>query len=107
MFNKMGMHTCLAGMSRETDLRNNTDTTTTVNKNNKPLHLAPGTTGNCHCEQKNDSHCVPLRTGGATVWKFGSNILNGFFKPQWTVAPHVDDLPMFPLFFGLNATFGK
>lgn len=106
MFNKMGMHACLPGMSFATFLRTNVDTTKTVNKN-KPLNHAPGSVGICNCDRKNDTHCGPLRTGGASVLRSGSNIRNAFFQRQLTVPLKTDDLPMFPLFSGLNATFGK
>jgi hypothetical protein len=41
------------------------------------------------------------------VWKDGSNILNAFIEPQWTVEKKGDGMPQFTLFVGLNATFGK
>ncbi|HEF4760019.1 TPA: hypothetical protein SAN82_002449 [Pseudomonas putida] len=56
---------------------------------------------------KNDTHYIPLGLGGGKVWKDGSNILNVFIEPQWTVDHKGDDLPQFTLYAGLNVTFGK
>lgn len=56
---------------------------------------------------KNDTHYIPLGLGLGKVWKSGSNILNAFVEPQWTVEKKGDGLPQFTLFAGLNLTFGK
>ncbi|MGJ7515357.1 hypothetical protein ACSFE6_13630 [Pseudomonas baetica] len=56
---------------------------------------------------KNDTHYIPLGLGGGKVWKDGSNILNVFIEPQWTVDHKGDGLPQFTLYAGLNVTFGK
>lgn len=41
------------------------------------------------------------------AWKAGSNILNAFIEPQWTVEKKGEGLPQFTVFAGLNVTFGK
>ncbi|WP_223416660.1 MULTISPECIES: hypothetical protein [unclassified Pseudomonas] len=56
---------------------------------------------------KNDTHYIPLGLGAGKVWKSGSNILNAFIEPQWTVERKGDGLPQFTLFAGINVTFGK
>jgi hypothetical protein len=56
---------------------------------------------------KNDTHYIPLGLGGGKVWKSGSNILNAFVEPQWTVERKGDGLPQFTLYAGINVTFGK
>lgn len=56
---------------------------------------------------KNDTHYIPIGFGGGKAWKSGSNILNAFLEPQWTVARKGDGLPQFTLFAGINVTFGK
>lgn len=56
---------------------------------------------------KNDTHYIPLGLGAGKVWKSGTNILNAFIEPQWTVDHKGDGLPQFTLFAGLNVTFGK
>ena len=56
---------------------------------------------------KNDSHYIPLGLGLGKVWKSGSNILNAFVEPQWTVERKGDGLPQFTVFAGLNLTLGK
>jgi hypothetical protein len=56
---------------------------------------------------KNDTHYIPLGLGAGKVWKSGSNILNAFIEPQWTVEHKGDGLPQFTLFAGINVTFGK
>jgi hypothetical protein len=45
--------------------------------------------------------------GGGKAWKSGSNILNAFIEPQWTVDRKGDGLPQLTLFAGINATFSK
>jgi hypothetical protein len=64
-------------------------------------------TGIWTLDLKNDNHYIPLGWGGGKVWKDGSNILNAFIEPQWTVEKKGDGMPQFTLFVGLNATFGK
>lgn len=56
---------------------------------------------------KNDTHYIPLGFGTGKVWKSGSNILNAFVEPQWTVERKGDVLPQFTLLAGINVTFGK
>lgn len=56
---------------------------------------------------KNDTHYIPLGLGGGKAWKSGSNIINAFIEPQWTVEHKGDGLPQFTLFAGINVTFGK
>ncbi|WP_223450222.1 MULTISPECIES: hypothetical protein [unclassified Pseudomonas] len=56
---------------------------------------------------KNDTHYIPLGLGAGKVWKSGSNILNAFIEPQWTIERKGDGLPQFTLFAGINVTFGK
>jgi len=56
---------------------------------------------------KNNTHYIPLGLGGGKAWKSGSNILNAFIEPQWTVDRKGDGLPQFTLFAGINVTFGK
>jgi hypothetical protein len=64
-------------------------------------------TGTWTFDLKNDTHYIPLGLGGGKVWKSGSNILNAFIEPQWTVDHKGDGLPKFTLYAGLNVTFGK
>ncbi|VVP08278.1 hypothetical protein [Pseudomonas fluorescens] len=64
-------------------------------------------TGTWTFDLKNDTHYIPLGLGGGKVWKSGSNILNAFIEPQWTVDHKGDDLPKFTVYVGINATFGK
>mgnify|MGYP001043879274 FL=1 len=64
-------------------------------------------TGTWTFDLKNDTHYIPLGLGGGKVWKSGSNILNAFIEPQWTVERKGDGLPQFTLFAGINVTFGK
>lgn len=56
---------------------------------------------------KNDTHYIPLGLGAGKVWKSGTNILNAFFEPQWTVEHKGDGLAQFTLLAGINVTFGK
>lgn len=56
---------------------------------------------------KNDTYYIPLGLGGGKVWKSGSNILNVFIEPQWTVERKGDALPQFTVFAGLNVTFDQ
>jgi hypothetical protein len=56
---------------------------------------------------ENDTHYIPIGLGAGKVWKSGSNILNAFIEPQWTVERKGDGLPQFTLFAGINVTFGK
>lgn len=56
---------------------------------------------------KNDTHYIPIGFGGGKVWKSGTNILNVFVEPQWTVERKGDGVPQFTLFAGINVTFGK
>jgi hypothetical protein len=44
---------------------------------------------------------------GTGKWQAGSNILNAYLEPQWTVERKGDGLPQFTLFAGINMTFGK
>ncbi|WP_095128306.1 hypothetical protein [Pseudomonas sp. Irchel s3h14] len=50
---------------------------------------------------------IPIGFGGGKVWKSGTNILNVFVEPQWTVERKGDGLPQFTLYAGINVTFGK
>lgn len=96
------------------------DNADTANKSNNPLNLAPAanlhnlakgwylrSTGTWTFDLKNDTHYVPLGLGGGNVWKSGSNILNAFIEPQWTVERKGDGLPQLTLFAGINVTFGQ
>jgi hypothetical protein len=64
-------------------------------------------TGTWTFDLKNDTHYIPIGFGGGKVWKSGTNILNVFVEPQWTVERKGDGLPQFTLFAGFNVTFGK
>ncbi|MGW8466434.1 hypothetical protein [Pseudomonas sp. CLCA07] len=55
---------------------------------------------------KNNTHYIPNGFGGGKVWKSGTNILNAFIEPQWTVERKGDGVPQFTLFAGINVTFG-
>jgi hypothetical protein len=56
---------------------------------------------------KNDTHYIPLGLGAGKVWKSGTNILNAFIEPQWTVEHKGDGQAQFTLLAGINVTFGK
>lgn len=56
---------------------------------------------------KNDTHYIPIGLGVGKAWKSGSNILNAYIEPQWTVQREGPGLPQFTLFAGINVTFGK
>ncbi|MGY4638483.1 hypothetical protein ACVWVP_002411 [Pseudomonas sp. TE24901] len=56
---------------------------------------------------KNDTHYIPVGFGAGKAWKAGTNIVNAYVEPQWTVARKGDGLPQFTLFAGINVTFGK
>lgn len=64
-------------------------------------------TGTWTFDLKNDTHYIPIGFGAGKVGKSGSNILNAYLEPQWTVARKGDGLPQFTLFAGINVTFGK
>jgi len=64
-------------------------------------------TGTWTYDLKNNTHYIPVGLGLGKAWKAGSNILNAFVEPQWTVERKGDDLPQFTVFAGLNITFGK
>ncbi|AMW83603.1 hypothetical protein ACI2KL_15060 [Pseudomonas yamanorum] len=64
-------------------------------------------TGTWTFDLKNDTHYIPIGFGAGKAWKSGSNILNAYIEPQWTVARKGDGLPQFTLFAGINVTFGK
>lgn len=64
-------------------------------------------TGTWTFDLKNDTHYIPIGLGAGKAWKAGSNILNAYLEPQWTVARKGDGLPQFTLFAGINVTFGK
>src|SRR5471030_2968764 len=64
-------------------------------------------TGTWTFDLKNDTHYIPIGLGGGKVWKSGTNILNAFVEPQWTVERKGDGLPQFTLFTGINVTVGK
>ncbi|AZO83048.1 hypothetical protein BOO88_14145 [Stutzerimonas stutzeri] len=64
-------------------------------------------TGTWTFDLKNNTHYIPLGLGGGKAWKSGSNILNAFIEPQWTVDRKGDGLPQLTLFAGINATFSK
>lgn len=64
-------------------------------------------TGTWTFDLKNDTHYIPIGFGAGKAWKSGSNILNAYLEPQWTVARKGDGLPQFTLFAGINVTFGK
>ena len=64
-------------------------------------------TGTWTWDLKNNTHYIPVGLGVGKAWKAGSNILNAFVEPQWTVERKGDDLPQFTLFAGINVTFGK
>lgn len=64
-------------------------------------------TGTWTFDLKNDTHYIPVGLGLGKAWKSGSNILNAFVEPQWTVERKGDGLPQFTLFAGINVTFGK
>ena len=64
-------------------------------------------TGTWTRDLKNNTHYIPVGLGVGKAWKAGSNILNAFVEPQWTVERKGDDLPQFTLFAGINVTFGK
>ena len=64
-------------------------------------------TGTWTFDLKNDSHYIPIGLGAGKAWKAGSNIVNAYVEPQWTVARKGDGLPQFTLFAGINVTFGK
>lgn len=56
---------------------------------------------------QNDDYYLPVGFGIGRAWKSGSNIINTFIEPQWTVAHNGDYEPQFTLFTGLNITFGR
>ncbi|AVX89148.1 hypothetical protein [Pseudomonas sp. VE 196-7] len=64
-------------------------------------------TGTWTFDLKNNTHYIPIGLGAGKVWKSGSNILNAFLEPQWTVERKGDGVPQFTLFAGINVTFGK
>lgn len=64
-------------------------------------------TGTWTFDLKNDTHYIPLGLGVGKAWKSGSNILNAFVEPQWTVDRKGDGLPQFVVYTGINVTFGK
>ena len=72
--------------------------------------IANAHAGSCFMNRpdlKNNTHYIPIGLGVGKAWKAGSNILNAFVEPQWTVERKGDDLPQFTLFAGINVTFGK
>ena len=58
-------------------------------------------TGTWTWDLKNNTHYIPVGLGVGKAWKAGSNILNAFVEPQWTVERKGDDLPQFTLFAGI------
>lgn len=64
-------------------------------------------TGTWTFDLKNNTHYIPIGLGAGKAWKSGSNIINAFLEPQWTVERKGDGLPQFTLFAGINVTFGK
>jgi len=64
-------------------------------------------TGTWTFDLKNNTHYIPIGLGAGKAWKSGSNIINAFLEPQWTVERKGDGLPQFTLFAGVNVTFGK
>ena len=64
-------------------------------------------TGTWTYDLKNNTHYIPIGLGVGKAWKAGTNILNAFVEPQWTVERKGDNLPQFTLFAGINVTFGK
>ncbi|MCK9818508.1 hypothetical protein M1B35_31400 [Pseudomonas sp. MAFF 302046] len=64
-------------------------------------------TGTWTFDLKNNTHYIPIGLGAGKAWKAGSNIVNAFVEPQWTVERKGDGLPQFTLFAGINVTFGK
>ncbi|WP_347900531.1 hypothetical protein [Pseudomonas purpurea] len=64
-------------------------------------------TGTWTFDLKNNTHYIPIGFGAGKAWKSGSNILNAYLEPQWTVERKGDGLPQFTLFAGINVTFGK
>ncbi|SEM45620.1 hypothetical protein SAMN04487857_10285 [Pseudomonas sp. ok272] len=76
------------------------------------IHNLPGgwylrSTGTWTFDLKNDTHYIPIGLGAGKAWKAGSNILNAYLEPQWTVERKGDGLPQFTLLAGINVTFGK
>lgn len=64
-------------------------------------------TGTWTFDLKNNTHYIPIGFGAGKAWKAGSNILNAYLEPQWTVDHKGDAMPQFTLFAGINVTFGK
>jgi hypothetical protein len=114
MSNNAGAHAFLLAASMASAVYAHADNADTANKSNNPLNLAPAPTivttpasATLTLDLKNDTHYIPLGLGGGNVWKSGSNILNAFVEPQWTVERKGDGLPQFTLYTGINVTFGK
>lgn len=64
-------------------------------------------TGTWTFNLKDDTHYIPIGLGVGKVWKAGSNILNAYVEPQWTVQREGPGAPQFTVFAGINVTFGK
>jgi len=74
---------------------------------NLPDGLYLRSTGVWTFNLKNDDYYIPLGLGVGKAWKSGTNILNAFVEPQWTVAHDGDGLPELTVYAGLNITLGK
>ncbi len=64
-------------------------------------------TGTWTFNLKDDTHYIPIGLGVGKAWKAGTNILNAYVEPQWTVQHEGPGVPQFTVFAGLNVTFGK
>jgi hypothetical protein len=87
MFNTMGMHAGLPGMSFAPFIFTHADIT--------DIHTPE------------DTHHLPLNSGGGKACKDGLNTLNAFIEPPWTTHHKGDDLSQFILLTVLNVTFEK
>ena len=58
-----------------------------------------------HLDVRPEKRYIPLGLGGGKAWKSGSNIINAFIEPQWTVDHKGEGLPKFTLYAGINITF--
>lgn len=64
-------------------------------------------TGTWTFNLKDDTHYIPIGLGVGKAWKAGTNILNAYVEPQWTVQHEGPGVPQFTVFAGINVTFGK
>jgi len=56
---------------------------------------------------RNGNYYIPVGLGAGKAWKAGSNILNLYVEPQWTVAHQGDGQPKFTVLACMNLTLGK